>query len=115
MGNLKNYEKAYVSLEKLTGYCLNEYHPYGKEKATTFKSVLGIGINEAVLLKDAILKGLSENDCEAREQDEFGERFTVTMRICIFEKEANVTTGWIVRTDEDYPRLTSCYIKRRSK
>ena len=44
MGNLKNYEKAYVSLEKLTGYCLNEYHPYGKEKATTFKSVLGLHI-----------------------------------------------------------------------
>ncbi|MCA6380662.1 MAG: hypothetical protein IM574_03315 [Cytophagales bacterium] len=51
MSRLKNYEKAYVSVEKLRGYCLNEYHPYGKEKAATFKSVLGIGINEAALLK----------------------------------------------------------------
>jgi hypothetical protein len=113
MGKLKNYEKAYVSLKKLSGYFLNEYHPYGKEKASTLKSVLSIGINEAGLLKDAILRGASENDCKAREKDEYGERFTVTMRIRIFEKEANVTTGWIIRTDEDYPRLTSCYIKRR--
>jgi hypothetical protein len=94
---------------------LNEYHPHGKEKAITFKSVLGIGINEAAFLKDAILKGLTENDCVVREQDEFGQRFTVTMRIRIFEREANVTTGWIIRNGESNPRLTTCYIKRRTK
>jgi hypothetical protein len=115
MGKLKNHENAYISLEKLTGYCLNEHHPYGKEKAITFKSVLGIGINEATLLKEALLKGLRENDCLLREKDEYGERFTVYMKIHIFKKEATVITGWIVRNSEDYPRLTSCYIKRRNK
>ena len=115
MSKLKNYEKAYVNLEKLRGYCLSEFHPYGKEKAATFKSVLGIGVDEAALLKDAILLGLSEYDCEAREEDEYGERFTVIVKIRIFDKEANVTTGWIVQKGEDYPRLTSCYIKRRRK
>ncbi|MBY0434209.1 MAG: hypothetical protein K2U26_08880 [Cyclobacteriaceae bacterium] len=115
MGKLKNFEKAYISLEKLTSYCLNEYHPYGKEKAIAFKSVLGIGVNDAPLLKDAILQGLSENECITRAKDEYGERFTVVMKIRIFKAEANVTTGWIFRTSEDYPRLTSCYIKRRVK
>ncbi len=115
MGKLKNHENAYISLEKLTGYCLNEHHPYGKEKAVTFKSVLGIGVNEATLLKEAILKGLAENDCLVREKDEYGERFTVHMKIRIFQKETIVTTGWIIRTGEDYPRLTSCYIKRKNK
>ncbi len=115
MGKLKNLERAYINLEKLTAYCLNEHHPFGKEKAIAFKSALGIGVNEAELLKDAILKGLWENDCSMRETDEYGERFTVIMKIRIFQKEANVTTGWIVRTGEDNPRLTSCYIKRRNK
>ena len=63
---------------------------------------------DAVLLKDAIIKGLSENDCEIKEQDEYGQRFSVNM-----QKEAVVSTGWIIRTGEDFPRLTTCYIKRR--
>lgn len=115
MGKLRNHENAYVSLEKLTEYCLNEHHPYGKEKAVTFKSALGIGVNEAALLKEAIIKGLPENDCLIREKDEYGERFTVLLKIRIFQKEATVITGWIIRNEEDYPRLTSCYIKRRNK
>lgn len=113
MGKLINFEKAYVSLEKLTEYCLNEFHPYGKEKAIAFKSALGIGSNDAVLLKDAIVKGLLENDCVVKEQDEYGERFSVNMKIVILRKEAIVVTGWIIRTSEDFPRLTTCYIKRR--
>ena len=113
MSKLRNYEKAYISLEKLAEYCLNEFHPYGKEKAAIFNSVLGIGASESGLLKDAIIKGLSENDCVLREQDEYGERFSVDMKISILHKEAIVTTGWIIRTDEDFPRMTTCYIKRK--
>jgi hypothetical protein len=115
VGKLKNHDRAFISLEKLTEYCLNEFHPYGKEKAIPFKSILGIGAGEASLLKDAILKGVSENDCAIKEQDEYGERFSVTMKISIFQKEAVVTTGWIIRTGEDYPRLTTCYIKKGKK
>ncbi len=37
------------------------------------------------------------------------------MKICIFEKEAVLTTAWIIRTDENFPRLTSCYIKNKLK
>ncbi len=50
MIKLPNYEKAFIGLEKLTEYCLNEFHPYGKEKAKVFKSAIGIGIEDAVLL-----------------------------------------------------------------
>jgi hypothetical protein len=115
MAKLDNHERAWVSLEKLTAYCLNEQHPNGKEKATTFKLVLGIGVDDAEVLRQAILKGVFENDCQIREQDEYGTRYTVIMKIRIFEKDADITTGWIIRTGEDYPRLTSCYIKRRKK
>ncbi len=115
MGILINHDKAYISLEKLSEYCLNEFHPHGKDKAIVFKTVLGIGIKEASKLKEAILKGLSENDCIAKEQDEYGKRFSVLMKVSIFQKETIINTGWIYRTGEDYPRLTTCYIKRRRK
>lgn len=30
MLRLKNFENAYIDLEKLIGYSLNEFHPIGK-------------------------------------------------------------------------------------
>jgi hypothetical protein len=44
-----------------------------------------------------------------------GKRFSVIMKIRIFEKEAFVTTGWIIKIGENFPRLTSCYVKKRNK
>ena len=115
MGRLVNHDNAYISLTKLTEYCLNEFHPHGKDKAIAFKTILGIGTMEASILKDAILKGLSENDCIPKEQDEYGKRFSVIMKVSIFQKETIINTGWIYRAGEDYPRLTTCYIKRARK
>ncbi|MFN0049072.1 MAG: DUF6883 domain-containing protein [Cytophagales bacterium] len=115
MARLTNFENAFIDINKLTEYSLNEHHPFGKEKAVVFRSVLGIGINEADLLKSEILKGLAKNECIEREQDEFGKRFSIIMKIRIFDKEAFLTTGWIIRSGENFPRLTSCYIKKRSK
>lgn len=115
MAKLENLENAFIDINKLTHYALNEFHPFGKEKAFVFKSVLGIGVNEAEIFKKAILSELANYDCEVKEQDEFGKRFTVIMKIRIFGREALVTTGWIIRNGEDFPRLTSCFIKKRRK
>lgn len=82
-------------------------------KSIVFKKVLGIDQSDASLLKDLIIKGLSNAESETREKDQYGERFTVDIKISIFDKEALVTTGWIIRQGEDFPRLTSCYIKKK--
>lgn len=103
MGKLRNLDQAYISFEKLAEYCLNELHPHRKDRAIVFKTVLGIGINEASLLKKAIMQGLSENDCVAKGKDNYGERFSVEMKISIFQYETVISTGWIVRVGEDYP------------
>ena len=115
MAKLENFENAFIDINKLTEYSINEFHPFGKEKAAVFKSALGIGINEVDLFKNAILAGLAEYECTEKEHDEFGKRFSVIIKIRIFDKEAFVTTGWIIRLGEDFPRLTTCYIKKRNK
>ncbi len=115
MAKLENYLNAFINPEKLTAYCLNELHPFGKQKALVFKSVLGITSKNALLFIEAIKVGLAQNECIKKEQDNYGKRFSVAMKICIFEKEAVVTTAWIFRTDENFPRLTSCYIKNERK
>ncbi len=112
MAKLLNHENAFIALEKLTEYCLNENHPYGKEKAAVFKSALGIGIKDAELLKKEILKELASCNCIEKEADQHGIRFGVLMQISIFGKTAIVSTGWIFKNGEDFPRLTSCYVKK---
>ena len=77
MAMLTNYENAFIDLNKLTDYALNEFHPFGKQKAAVFKSVLGIGVNEAEVLKKAILAGLAENESVVKDVDKYGKRFSV--------------------------------------
>ncbi len=113
MDRLPNFANAFVGIEKLTEYSLSELHPVGKEKAIVFKSVLGITSENALLLKEAILLGVGQNSSTKKQTDEYGKRFTVNMKIRIFEKEAKITTGWIIKTGEDFPRLTTCYINSK--
>lgn len=115
MAKLQNFENALIDINKLTQYSLNEFHPFGKEKALVFKSVFGIGAQDADLLKNAILQGLAKNECTEKEHDVFGKRFSVIMKIRIFDKYAFVTTGWIIKRGESFPKLTTCYIKKRRK
>lgn len=111
MKKLPNSENAHIAIEKLTEYCLNEFHPSGKYKANAFRLALGITIKDADILKDIILGKLSNSQCEEKTIDEFGKRYAVKMKIRIFDKQADVITSWIILEGENFPRLTSCYIK----
>lgn len=111
MGLLPNHQNAVIPIEKLTEYCLNEEHPAGKEKARVFKSVLGLTSDNASLLKEIILENLEANPAMERHEDEYGKRYSVKMNVCIFGKDVQLVTGWIILSNLDYPRLTSCYIK----
>jgi len=50
-----------IDERKLSEYCLNPSHPLGKHKARVFSASLGIGPNEALLLKSLILDGAQES------------------------------------------------------
>jgi hypothetical protein len=110
--NLPNYPEAFIDITKLSEYCLSEEHPLGKFKAYLFKNELGITKEHSLLLKDEILRGLVYSKAKKKREDHFGTRYSVNIKIRIFEKEAMVCTAWIIRTEEDFPRLTTCYIKK---
>ena len=44
------------------------------------------------------------------EQDEYGQRYHLDFKMARGSKEAIVRTCWIIRTNEDFPRLTNCYV-----
>lgn len=97
---LPNHANAVIPIEKLTEYCLNTEHPIGKEKAIVFRSALNIKVEDASLLKELIFEGLATANCVVKQEDHYGHRFSVSMLIRNFEKQAWVTTGWIIKAGD---------------
>lgn len=113
--HLPNVDKAYIDMRKITEYVLNPDDPRGRDKARVFKSALNITKENADVLKTAILREVIGSEAVKGEQDFYGQRYTVDCRIKTDAGEAFIRTGWIVKRNEDFPRLTTCYVmKKRS-
>ena len=91
---LPNGEQAIVDIRKLRDYCLNPDNPRGSRKARVFRSALGMtkvdaaALRQKLLQVDAVRKG---------------------------PRKVVVRSGWIVLSDETVPRLTTCYVKKRTR
>ena len=107
---LPNPARAVVEIEKLRDYCLSSSHPRGRHKARVFVTALGITADDAEELKRAILSAVTIEEATSTESDEYGQRFVVDFSMRRQGKNAVVRSSWIVRSGEDYPRLTSCYV-----
>lgn len=104
-------DRAVLELSKLSGYCLAPTHPRGRHKARVFEARLGITAPEAAQLRAQLLRGaaIAENAVPGA-KDGFGRRFALDLAINGLKDTAMVRTGWIVRSGEDFPRFTSCYV-----
>jgi hypothetical protein len=116
---LPNAENALVDIAKLREYALNPHHPEGKHKARVFLAKLGIGRNDAERLRQVILQRVLKADAIEQVPTPYGRRFIVDFEVSFPEGEfilstALVRTAWIIRNDEDFPRLTTCFNPRRS-
>jgi hypothetical protein len=89
---------------------LPEYPPRGRHKARVFETALGITSEDAQELKLAILSAVIIDEATTTEEDEYGQRFVVDFSMKRQGKVAVVRYSWIIRSAEDYPRLTSCYV-----
>ena len=107
---LPNADRAFVSPEKLAGYSLDSDHPGGKHKARVFESALGLTRDDAPWLRDRILDAILTAEATEKEPTEFGRRYVVHFPLATETGTAILRTAWIVRYDEPFPRLTSCYI-----
>ncbi|MBS3913711.1 MAG: hypothetical protein KG003_04385 [Bacteroidetes bacterium] len=76
-----------------------------------FKEVLGFDETNAEELRQIILDAIKTNEAIPQRVDEYGRRFAVDFAFRKFASEVIIRTSWIIRNNELYPRLTSCYIK----
>jgi hypothetical protein len=111
---LPNAERAVIDIEKLRGYSLNPSHPKGKHKARVFQEKLGLGADDAERLREQILKSVLSAEATEQTPSAYGRRFVIDFPcrndLKYVARGAVIRTAWIIRNDEDFPRMTTCYI-----
>ena len=106
---LPNGEHAIVDIRKLLEYCLNSHHPRGRNKARVFASV-GIREADAEELRTALLAAAVGAEAELGVANVYGQRFIVDFDLLRPGRGLRIRSTWIVRTGDNLPRLTSCYL-----
>jgi hypothetical protein len=104
-----NAEHAFIDLSKLREYALNPTHRVGGHKARLFASLLGLKINDAESLRAILQTVVQTHEAVLGELDEHGQRYVIDFLLTWQERQARVRSAWIVRADEDFPRLVTCY------
>jgi len=111
---LPNADRAVVDVAKLRDYSLNPEHPKGKHKARVFLKILGLTQNDSDELRQIILDVILTAEATEEESIGYGRRFVVDFQLSGVgdsgTKTALVRSAWIIRTGEDFPRLTTCFI-----
>ncbi len=105
---LPNGNKAQIG-DKLDRYSLNIQHPKGKDKAVMFRNRLGITLANRELLETALLESVLKNDAIIHKNDEYGTQYDVKFLMTTEFGSSLVIGCWIIRKDEDFPRLTNTY------
>ena len=111
---LPNVNSAFIDRNKLWNYSLNSQHDRGKHKARLFAAILDLGRNknDVEILQTLILEAVQNHEAIPSQSDQYGKRYIVDFLTIRSQNTANIRTTWIIRPDEDFPRLVSCYILR---
>lgn len=107
---LPNAEHAVVDIRKLRDYCLNSTHPRGKHKARVFESALGLTEDDDEWLREQLLTAVQQKSAERLFEDEYGTRHRIDFEVSVPSSHATICSVWIVRSDETFPRLVTCYV-----
>lgn len=106
-------ERAIVDIEKLRDYCLSMLHPEGRHKARVFLSALGMTAADAENLRNLLLSTARQSDTAVISGvDEYGRRYVLDVEVASGSRHALIRSAWIVKSGENFPRLTSCYVLR---
>lgn len=99
-----------MEIRKLRDYCLSPEHPRGRHKARVFASALGLTVDDFRELRRALLAAALSEEALVAEEDEYGQRYMLDFEMSTEMGSAVVRSGWMVRSGEDFPRFTSCWV-----
>jgi hypothetical protein len=107
---LPHVDRAVVDLRKLREYVLSAENERGRHKARVFSRVLGLGPDDSEWLRGRILDGVRHAEAVRTDATAYGTLYRVDVTVETERGAATVRTGWIVRHDEAFPRLTTCFV-----
>lgn len=107
---LPNGDRAVVPIEKLRDYALNPAHAARGDKAAGFWRALRLRQSNALALQALIRDSAARDDAVRFGFNAYGELFTIDATITWRGRSAVVRTGWIVRHEEDFPRLVTAFV-----
>lgn len=105
---LPNGYKAQLG-DKLERYSLNLEHPRGKHKAIMFRARLGISRENKEVLENALLQAAVNNEATIYREDKYGTYYDIKFLMTTEIGTSWILSCWIIRADEDFPRLTNTY------
>ena len=105
---LPNGDRAELR-DKLDRYSLNAEHPKGKHKALLFKKRLGITLANKEILEFALREIALEGEAQLYKIDKYGTHYDLEFLLYTDIGESMILSCWIVRFNEDFPRLTNTY------
>lgn len=107
---LPNPEIAIIDDGKLVAYSLNPNHDEGKHKARVFKSALGITLENLEELKSTLLEAVKNYEAVPAKAIAYGQKYIIDLSMIRDNRTATIRSVWIVRNNENFPRLVTCYI-----
>jgi hypothetical protein len=110
MPRLPNPDRAIINVDKLAGYCLNPEHQDGQHKARVFKSALNLVIEDVEVLRTALLKAVHNQMAIPTKHNSYRQKYIIDFEMNHSGKTAKVRSAWIVRNDENFPRLVTCHV-----
>jgi hypothetical protein len=111
---LPNGHRAVVDVAKLRDYCLDLHHEDGKHKARVFAAALGLVRADAERLRLRLLEAAAAEPAFVVSETRFGILYVLDFAWAPIPGSVIVRSGWIVRQAEDFPRLTTCYVRRNN-
>lgn len=78
-------------------------------KARLFAMLLGMNSNDTEALQQILLNVIQTQAATLGELDEYGQRYMIDFMRTWQSRQATVRSAWIIRPDEDFPRLATCY------
>lgn len=104
-----NAEHAFIDISKLRNYALNPAHRVGGHKARLFAMLLGMNADNTEELRQILFNVVQTEEAMLGELDEYGQRYVIDFILTWQSRQATVRSAWIIRVDENFPRLVTCY------
>jgi hypothetical protein len=70
---------------------------------------------DALTLRQKLLQVAASEQAKVGEMDRYGQRYTIDFELRRGTRKVIVRSGWIILSNETVPRLTTCYVRKRTR